>query len=553
MEGLRESEHLFVNKNIVDGSVKIIAGEDDTSESSNPKRKVESLFCVMRKRTCRHKYVDDDDMFLELDSNAQIGVDGESDFWFENLGDNPYDYLDEGLVVDDCCCGSDTELSECSEFDVISEHVLDDSDLFTGWKFLSVWSDEDEGTLVSKCSETLNSILLLSPDENGARFSHSNDISLFHSERKEDQILCVPVDCDDILECSVSKEDPVVPCSSDIFENDGDNSAANEFSCGDVINAQGSMEIMCIDDDELMPYEPVPLCIVPPNGWESNLLETCSLHQIDCEYNGHDDKIGLEVSPLPLTKTLERPSRPWSVCGSIAAVRNLPLMEDSSGACRSLGEQLDVNVNSSEDKDAELAQTPSTLYQEEVDGEDEIDIDAMIHKLNLVPDYSDSCFNREEWNMSKHPRHALIGLEQCTRTSLRRAIVFHGALAVLHCRDSKHFVRKREVIIGRSSDGLNVDIDFGKYNYRSKISRRQALVKLENNGSFSLKNLGKQHILVNGEKLDPGRIVTLTSCSSIDIRGITFMFKVNEEAVRQFLKTNTRRKSEDDTKFRWCG
>jgi microspherule protein 1 len=180
--------------------------------------------------------------------------------------------------------------------------------------------------------------------------------------------------------------------------------------------------------------------------------------------------------------------------------------------------------------------------------------------------------------MSKHPRHALIGLEQCTRTSMQRAIMFHGAIAVLHCPDSKHFVRKREVIIGRSSGGLNVDIDLGKYNYGSKISRRQALVKLENYGSFSLKNLGKQHILVNGGKLDRGQIVTLTSCSSINvstslcfvqvcfciflsitrtaqilqIRGITFVFKINKEAVGQFLKNNTRRKSEDDNKFRWC-
>jgi microspherule protein 1 len=80
----------------------------------------------------------------------------------------------------------------------------------------------------------------------------------------------------------------------------------------------------------------------------------------------------------------------------------------------------------------------------------------------------------------------------------------------------------------------------------------KALVKLENYGSFSLKNLGKQHILVNGGKLDRGQIVTLTSCSSINIRGITFVFKINKEAVGQFLKNNTRRKSEDDNKFRWC-
>jgi microspherule protein 1 len=59
---------------------------------------------------------------------------------------------------------------------------------------------------------------------------------------------------------------------------------------------------------------------------------------------------------------------------------------------------------------------------------------------------------------------------------MQRAIMFHGAIAVLHCPDSKHFVRKREVIIGRSSGGLNVDIDLGKYNYGSKISRRQVIL-----------------------------------------------------------------------------
>ncbi|KAL1196209.1 hypothetical protein V5N11_027019 [Cardamine amara subsp. amara] len=466
MEGfpwIRESEHLFGNKNLLDDYVKI--SSKYTSESSNAKRKVESLFCVMRKRICRHKSVDDY-MFPDLD-NAD-----ESDLRFENLLENPYDPLDECSIVD-----SDTDLSESSElFDVISEHVLEDKDLISG--------------------------------------------------------------SEDIYRCSINKEDPEVPCNYDTFKNDYDNSSAIEVRYGDVVNMHESMEKMWNKDDD-----PIPISIVPPDdGWPRILLERCSLDPI------------LGISSMPLTKTLERPSRLWSVCGSIAAVRNLPLLEDCSGACSSLDGQFYVNVSNSEDRDEELARTPSTLYQEEVDGGYEIsfsDIDAMIRRLNLVPDDSDSCLNREEWNMSKHPSHAL--LEQCTRTSMRRAIMSQGAFAVLHGRDSKHFVRKHEVVIGRSSDGLKVDIDLGKYGYGSKISRRQALVKLENNGSFSIKNLGKQHILIDGEKLDTGQIVTLTSCSSVDIRGITFVFKINKEAVRQFLKKNNKgRKSHDDTKFRWC-
>lgn len=290
----------------------------DASESSNAKRKVESLFCVMRKRICRHNSVDDD-MFPDLDYSEE----SECDLSFENLLDNPYDPLDEDSIVD----SSDTDLSESSElFDVISEHVLEDQEF-------------------------------------------------------------------DILRCNVNKEDPQVPCNSDIFNNDGDKSSAIEVRHGDVVNMQGSMEKM-YSSDELRLWnkedEPIPISIVPPyDAWTRVLLERCSLHPVvRCvdEYNVHnDDNIGLGISSMPLTKTLERPSRLSSVCGSIAPVRNLPLLEDSSGACSSLDEQLYANVSSSEDKDAELAQTPSTLYQEEVDGEDEIcfsDIDAMVN-----PDY----------------------------------------------------------------------------------------------------------------------------------------------------------------------
>uniref|UniRef100_A0A565CXA9 FHA domain-containing protein n=1 Tax=Arabis nemorensis TaxID=586526 RepID=A0A565CXA9_9BRAS len=619
---IRESEE----KDLVDGYILHhpvdfkISGKD-TSESSNAKRKAESsygLFCVMRKRACRHKYVDD---------------------IFPDLEDNPEKFLldEEDMIVDDCCSsGSDTELSECSEFDVISEHVLQDMGLMgesNGLKSLAIcnfpWPIEDEGALVSKLSsETQNSIFLLSPDEvneeNGVGTKedvvlsttsasprdidpqicsgHSNDIPHFHSERKRDQMSCIPVVCEDILRCRINKEDPQIQCNSDNFKKDSDKSSETEVRYDDVVNMQASLEKMSSNDelrlwdkdDDPIPIgidppagessilletgslnqnvrcinennvlgdlrlwnkddDPIPIGIDPPAGESSILLETCSLHQnvsFDNEYNVRGDHIGLEITPISLTKTLEGPSRSLSVCGSLAG-RNLPLMEESSGACSSL----DINVSSSENRDAKLAQTPSTLYQEEVNGEDEIcfsDIDAMIHRLNLVPEDSDSCLNREEWNMSKHPRHTLLGLEHCTRTSTRRALVFQGAIAVLHCRDSKHFIRKHEVIIGRSSHGLKVDIDLGKDGYGSKISRRQALVKLENNGSFSLKNLEKRHILVNGEKLNTGQIGTLASCSSINFKGIVFEFKINKEAVRQFLKNNTRRNSEDDAKFRWC-
>ncbi|KAG5409219.1 hypothetical protein IGI04_005538, partial [Brassica rapa subsp. trilocularis] len=301
----------------------------------------------------------------------------------------------------------------------------------------------------------------------------------------------------------------------------------DDMSSSDFDYVEKGDDFFCSDSDtdlsECSEFDVISQHVVEDKGlFGSESLSTCNSPCLS-----EDHKIGLGISSLPLTKTLEEPSRQWSVCGSVAAVRNIPLV---GGA--------------------------ETLYQEEeADGEDEMsfsDIDAMVRRLNLIPDDSDSCLDMEERNMSKHPRHTLLGLEHCSVTSVPRGIISQGALAVLHGRDFKHFIRKQEVIIGRSSDGMNVDIDLGKYGYGSKVSRRQALVKLEKNGTFSLKNLGKRHIIVNGEKLSTGQIASLTSRSSVDIKGKVFVFMINKEAVRQFLKNNTRRNSKDDTKFRWC-
>ncbi|CAH8337082.1 unnamed protein product [Eruca vesicaria subsp. sativa] len=309
----------------------------------------------------------------------------------------------------------------------------------------------------------------------------------------------------------------------------GDISVDDDMSYSDA--EEGDDDFCCSDSDTDLSECSEFDIILQDNG----LIESESLSTCNSPCLSEDHKIGFETSSMPLKKTLEGPGRPLSVCGSVVAVRNIPLLGDSNG------------------KDAEISQT---MYKEEdVDDEDEMsfsEIDAMIRRLNLIPDdESDSFLDLEERNKSKHPRYTLLGLEHCSVTSIPRGIISQGAIAVLHGRDLKHFIRKHEVIIGRSSDGMNVDIDLGLYGYGSKISRRQALVKLENNGSFSLKNLGKRHILVNGEKLSTEQIVSLTSCSSVNIRGEVFVFKINKEAVRQFLKNNTRRNNKDDTKFRW--
>lgn len=186
--------------------------------------------------------------------------------------------------------------------------------------------------------------------------SSGNHISIFHSEWSK------------------------IPCSCDILKNDGD--AVDE----QVAKMPLSLHEISSNDG----HEPIPISIVLPDGGgggggSSLLLQTCSLAS-----RGNEKNHGPEISPIPLTKTLEgtSSSRPWSVCSSLTPLKNLPLMEDSSGACNSLDEQsCGKNVSSSGDKDAESAQTPSILYQDVLDGEDEIcfpDVDAMVNPYLLL-------------------------------------------------------------------------------------------------------------------------------------------------------------------------
>ncbi|KAI8541196.1 hypothetical protein RHMOL_Rhmol08G0043200 [Rhododendron molle] len=140
-------------------------------------------------------------------------------------------------------------------------------------------------------------------------------------------------------------------------------------------------------------------------------------------------------------------------------------------------------------------------------------------------------------------------LEQCAQSSLQRAIASQGALAILYGRRLKHYIRETEVILGRSTEEIDVDIDLGKEGRANKISRRQALIKMETDGSFFLKNLGKTSISVNGKAVATGQSLGLTSSCLIEIRGMSFIFEMNHKCVRRCLD-NIAKKSQL-TKFEW--
>ncbi|KDP38583.1 hypothetical protein JCGZ_04508 [Jatropha curcas] len=145
------------------------------------------------------------------------------------------------------------------------------------------------------------------------------------------------------------------------------------------------------------------------------------------------------------------------------------------------------------------------------------DIEAMILDMDLDPEDQD-LYSNEEVTRYQHEdmKKVIIRLEQGAHSYMQRAIASRGALAVLYGRHSRHYIKKPEVLLGRATEDVSVDIDLGREGRANKISRRQATINLDNSGSFHLKNLGKFPISVNDKEIAPGQSLSLTSSCLIE-------------------------------------
>ncbi|XP_023554018.1 uncharacterized protein LOC111811415 isoform X1 [Cucurbita pepo subsp. pepo] len=184
----------------------------------------------------------------------------------------------------------------------------------------------------------------------------------------------------------------------------------------------------------------------------------------------------------------------------------------------------------------------STSDQEElsIDSEDDVphfsDIEAMILDMDLDPEDQD-LYSSEEVLKYQHvdTKKRIIRLEQGANAYMQRSTASHGALAVLYGRYSKHYIKKSEVLLGRATEDVIVDIDLGREGSGNKISRRQAIIKLDQDGFFSLKNLGKCSISINNKDVAPGHCLRLNSGCLIEIRGMPFIFESNPTRMKQYV------------------
>ncbi|KAJ0824042.1 putative microspherule protein [Helianthus annuus] len=184
---------------------------------------------------------------------------------------------------------------------------------------------------------------------------------------------------------------------------------------------------------------------------------------------------------------------------------------------------------------------------------------------------------------------AIMRLEQAADAFVKRDIKSHGAFAILQGRHMKYYVKKPEVLIGRATEEFHVDIDLGREGQNSRVSRRQvkhfscdvftlpfnlglrygnleykrnekgimvilsirqdkrsvklifvnfqAILHMDHEGSFHLKNLSKYSIFINSMELASNQSISLTSSCLIEIKGMAFLFETNEASIKQYVNS----------------
>jgi len=104
-------------------------------------------------------------------------------------------------------------------------------------------------------------------------------------------------------------------------------------------------------------------------------------------------------------------------------------------------------------------------------------------------------------------------------------------LAVMRGRLVRYLMRSREISVGRATADHTVDVDLTLEGPASKISRRQAVIKLKNSGEFYLANEGCRPVMVNGQAVITGEVTRLANNTVVEFCNLRFVFLINTELI----------------------
>uniref|UniRef100_A0A5B7AE40 FHA domain-containing protein n=1 Tax=Davidia involucrata TaxID=16924 RepID=A0A5B7AE40_DAVIN len=296
--------------------------------------------------------------------------------------------------------------------------------------------------------------------------------------------------------CTLNTEDPEIPCNDDIFllihPATSFTSSATPPITVDAIDLPSSTAIERDSERGLslrnkgedrapsfMLSNMVGLNMLPETGPDHELVACAGKSELP-------DTNCLTVVPRQANKALANPSQCRTTHATPNSATDGKLKEDVIKVELGMIDAPAILREMTSHAEAgsvkmtlpEFVVNPSTSDQEESESENDVpyfsDIEAMILEMDLGPYEQDSYISRQVSRYQcEDSKRTIIRLEQCARSSLQRAMASQGALAILYGHRLKHHIRKTEVILGRSTDDVEVDIDLGKEGRANKISRRQ--------------------------------------------------------------------------------
>ncbi|XP_024982343.1 uncharacterized protein LOC112518789 isoform X2 [Cynara cardunculus var. scolymus] len=331
--------------------------------------------------------------------------------------------------------------------------------------------------------------------------------------------------------CTLNREDPEIPCNDDIFLLIH---PSTPFAPVGLQIATDSIDPLSSSSHEKdgeqgistlrKGKDPAP-CFprsrtVGPNA----LPEYVSSHPLVGSAFKHESSDGEYLTALPgKPNNLRIPSQTRAMHTALEITGNGMLEEDSSKVdLRGLDtpatyseRPLPVEVGSVKMNDPELMDNTyiSDQYNSDSDGDIPYfsDVEAMILEMDLAHTQESCILSEVARYQYEGTKRMIIRLEQSARSSFERTMSSQGALAIFYGRHLMHYIKKAE-----------------------------ATIKMEADGSFNLKNLGASSISLNGKDVARGQVVALGSSCLIEIRGMCFVFEINDKYVRRFLDSQPR-------------
>ncbi|KAL6576093.1 hypothetical protein OROHE_000564 [Orobanche hederae] len=334
--------------------------------------------------------------------------------------------------------------------------------------------------------------------------------------------------CHDMICCTLNTEDTEIPCNDDIF---------------------------------LLIHPPMSFESSPPQPNTTASMDPCEKdngQDIDLVRKGKDSTKAClrdlrSVKPLGgkndipgfVAKTVGNSSEDRSLftvpkpCSSRLAKKEVARVDMKVGNSRTtMVRSMEAGSATTQLPESLVDDSVSDLEESQIDNDVPYfsDVEAMILDMDLDPDDQDTHIARQVPSYQyDDTKRTIIRLEQAARSCLQRVMTSQGALAILYGRHLRHYIKKPEVLLGRSTDDLDVDIDLRKEGRANKISRRQAIIKMEADGSFFVKNLGKSPVSVNGMAVATGQLLNLSPICLMEIKGMSFVFEINQGYVRRHL------------------